>query len=72
MCALDEQIEKLIVALMVILEEKGGQYRLDTQTFNQMFEARHRKGIQVHENGSQGILLKLGDMSVSPDDAMLN
>lgn len=69
---MDEYVEKLIVALMVLLEEQGGECRIDTQKFKIMFEARHQKGIQVQELGDDGVVLKLGDMSVSPDDAMLN
>lgn len=69
---MDEQIEKLIVALMVMIEEKGGECRIDLPTFERMFDARHKKGIQVHEIGTEAILLKLGDMNVSPDDAMMN
>ncbi|MFQ5481923.1 MAG: hypothetical protein ACE5ER_04110 [Nitrospinaceae bacterium] len=69
---MDERLEKLIVALMVLLDEQGGECRLQTESFNRMFAERHRKGIQVKEMGDQGIVLKLGDMPVSPDDAMFN
>lgn len=69
---MDEQIEKLLVALMVVLKEQGGELRIETAAFEAMFDQRHQKGIQVHEIGKEGMVLKLGDMPVSPDDAMLN
>ena len=69
---MDEQVEKLLVALMVIIEQQGGEYRLDTQAFESMYEVRHRKGIQVQERGDEGIFLKLGDMTVRPDEAENN
>jgi hypothetical protein len=69
---MDEQIEKLIVALMVLLAEKGGECKIDADAFRVMFEQRHSKGIQVHELGKDGILLKMGHMPMSPDQAMLN
>lgn len=68
---MDEYAEKLIVALMVLIQEKGGEYRLDTNVFQQMFDLRHNKGIQVQELGDQ-MVLKLGDMTVRPDEAELN
>lgn len=69
---MDEQVEKLLVALMVIIDQQGGEYRIDTGAFENMFEVRHRKGIQVQERGPEGILLKLGDMTVRPDEAQNN
>ncbi|MCF8723898.1 hypothetical protein LQ236_001918 [Nitrospina gracilis] len=69
---MDEQIEKLLVALMVIIDKQGGEYRLDSTAFETMFEARHQKGIQVQERGEEGIFLKLGDMTVRPDEAQNN
>jgi len=68
---MDEYAEKLIVALMVLIQEKGGEYRLDTNVFQQMFDSRHNKGIQVQELGNQ-MVLKLGDMTVRPDEAEMN
>ena len=47
---MDEYAEKLIVALMVVIQEKGGEYRLDTDAFQQMFDLRHSKG-----NSSSGV-----------------
>ncbi|CAI2718843.1 hypothetical protein [Nitrospina watsonii] len=69
---MDEQIERLLVSLMVIIEQQGGEYRLDTQAFENMFEVRHHKGIQVQERGEEGIFLKLGDMTIRPDEAQNN
>ena len=69
---MDEKIEKLLVALMVVIEEQGGEIRLETSAYDRMFEQRHFKGIQVREAGDEGLFLKLGDMPVSPDDAMNN
>lgn len=69
---MDEQVEKLLVALMVIIDQQGGEYRLDTQAFENMYEVRHRKGIQVQERGDEGLFLKLGDMTVRPDEAENN
>lgn len=68
----EEQMEKLIVALMLVIEDQGGEIRLDMDDFKRMFEKRHRKGIQVREIGEKDILLVVGDMPVSPDDAMSN
>jgi len=68
---MDEYAEKLIVALMVLIQEKGGEYRLNTNVFQQMFDSRHYKGIQVQELGNQ-MVLKLGDMTVRPDEAEMN
>lgn len=69
---MDEQVEKLLVALMVIIDQQGGEYRIDTQAFENMYEIRHRKGIQVQERGDEGLFLKLGDMTVRPDEAENN
>ncbi len=69
---MDEQVEKLMVALMVLLQEKGGEYKIDAEVFHEMFEDRHNKGIQVQEMGQEGVYLKMGDMNVSPDDAAMN
>jgi len=69
---MNEQMEKLIVALMVLLQEQGGERRIDTEAFQAMFDQRHQKGIQVHEIGGEGLIFKLGDMPMSPDDAMMN
>ncbi len=68
----DEQMEKLIVALMVVIDDQGGEVTVDMEDFNRMFEVRHRKGIQVRERGEKEMVLVLGDMPVSPDDAMSN
>lgn len=68
----DEQMEKLIVALMLVIENQGGEIKLNKNDFNRMFEIRHRKGIQVREIGDSEIVLVLGDMPVSPDDALSN
>ena len=68
----DEQMEKLIVALMLVIEEQGGEIRLDMDDFKSMYENRHRKGIQVQEIGEKDLVLVVGDMPVSPDDAMSN
>jgi|SaaInlStandDraft_6_1057023.scaffolds.fasta_scaffold576766_1 hypothetical protein len=67
-----DQVEKLIVALMVMLQEKGGEYKIETKTFWDMYNSRMSKGIQVQELENEGILLKMGDMNVSPDDALNN
>ena len=68
---MDEYAEKLIVALMVIIQEKGGEYRLNSNVYQQMFDLRHNKGIQVQESGDH-MVLKLGDMTVRPDEAEMN
>jgi hypothetical protein len=65
-------MEKLIVALMVVIEKQGGEVTVDMEDFKRMFEVRHRKGIQVRERGDSEMVLVLGDMPVSPDDAMSN
>lgn len=57
---------------MVIIEKEGGAYRLSTSAFESMFEKRHQKGIQVQERGEEGIFLKLGNMTVRPDEAQNN
>ncbi len=67
-----DQVEKLIVALMVVLQEKGGEYKIEAKTFWDMYNSRMSKGIQVQELENDGILLKMGDMNVSPDDALNN
>jgi|TARA_B110000438_G_C15506856_1_gene518133 hypothetical protein len=67
-----DQVEKLIVALMVLLKEKGGEYKIESKTFWDMYNSRMSKGIQVQELENDGILLKMGDMNVSPDDALNN
>jgi len=67
-----DQVEKLIVALMVMLQEKGGEYKIEEKTFWDMYNSRMSKGIQVQELEDDGILLKMGDMNVSPDDALNN
>ena len=36
-----------------------------------MFEVRHNKGIQVRES-KETMVFTIGDMPVSPDEAMLN
>tara|TARA_B100000686_G_scaffold270802_1_gene287276 strand:+ start:109 stop:318 length:210 start_codon:yes stop_codon:yes gene_type:complete len=69
---MEEQVEKLIVALMVLLRREGGQVKLSQEEFQKMFEARHKMGIQVHELEDGGVLLKFGEMTVNPDDAALN
>lgn len=69
---MDENIEKLIVALMVMIDEKGGEYRIDSEIFTKMFDVRHRKGIQVKELGENGMTLILGDMPISPEEAEMN
>lgn len=69
---MEEQVEKLIVALMVLLHQQEGEVKLNQEEFQRMFEARHKMGIQVHELEDEGILLKLGEMTVNPDDAALN
>ena len=69
---MDKNIEKLIVALMVMLDEKGGEHRIDSEVFSSMFDLRHKKGIQVKEFGDNGMTLILGDMPVSPDEAEMN
>jgi len=68
---MDKHIEKLLVAFMVMIEEKGGSCSLDTGTFNNMFEVRHNKGIQVRES-KETMVFTIGDMPVNPDEAMLN
>ncbi len=68
---MDKHIEKLLVAFMVMIKEKGGSCSLDTGTFNKMFEVRHNKGIQVRES-KETMVFTIGDMPVSPDEAMLN
>ncbi len=68
---MDKHIEKLLVAFMVMIEEKGGSCSLDTGAFNKMFEVRHNKGIQVRES-KETMVFTIGDMPVSPDEAMLN
>jgi hypothetical protein len=68
---MDPQIEKLLVAFMVIIEENGGSCSLDTEAFNRIFEVRHKKGIQVRES-KDSMVFTIGDMPVNPDDAMLN
>ena len=69
---MDEQIEKLMVALMVLLDQQGGKVTLDKNKFQNMYDARHKMGIQVQELGEIGIRLKLGKMAANPDDAALN
>ncbi len=44
---------------------------MDTGAFNKMFEVRHNKGIQVRES-KETMVFTIGDMPVSPDEAMLN
>ena len=68
---MDPDIEKLLVAFMVMIEENGGSCSLDTAVFQKMFEIRHRKGIQVRES-EESMIFTIGDMPVNPDDAMLN
>lgn len=68
---MDPQIEKLLVAFMAMIEENGGACSLDTAVFEKMFEVRHKKGIQVQES-EKSMVFTIGDMPVSPDDAMLN
>jgi hypothetical protein len=68
---MDPQIEKLLVAFMVMIKENGGSCSLDTGAFQKMFEVRHKKGIQVQES-ENSMIFTIGDMPVSPDDAMLN
>ncbi len=69
---MEENVEKLIVALMVLLDEMGGERHIDADVYERMFDARHRKGIQVKELGDGGITLILGDMPISPEEAQLN
>jgi len=69
---MDEQVEKLIVSLMVLIQEKGGVCQLNADVFQDMYNQRHQKGIQVQEVGNETIILKLGDMTVSPDEAEMN
>ena len=69
---MDTQIEKLIVALMVLLEQQGGEVTLNHKSFQQMFDMRHKMGIQVHELSEGNVHLKLGEMTINPDDATLN
>lgn len=68
---MDQHIEKLLVALMVMIEKNGGSCSLDTAVFQKMFEVRHNKGIQVRES-KDSMVFTIGDMPVNPDDAMLN
>jgi len=68
---MDPHIEKLLVAFMVMIEGNGGSCSLDTETFQKMFEVRHKKGIQVRES-NESMVFTIGDMPVNPDDAMLN
>ena len=68
---MDSDIEKLLVAFMVLIEKNGGSCSLETAAFQQMFEVRHRKGIQVRES-EESMVFTIGDMPVNPDDAMLN
>ncbi len=68
---MDKHIEKLLVAFMVLIEENGGSCSLDTEAFDKMFEVRHNKGIQVRES-KETMVFTIGDMPVSPDEAMLN
>jgi len=56
---------------MAFIEENGGSCSLDTTVFQKMFENRHKKGIQVQES-KDAMVFTIGDMPVSPDDAMLN
>ena len=56
---------------MVMIEENGGSCSLDTENFNRLYEVRHNKGIQVQES-KDSMVFTIGDMPVSPDDAMLN
>ena len=69
---MDENIEKLIVALMVMIQEKGGEWWIDSDVYARMFELRHKKGIQVKEQGESGMTLILGDMPTSPEEAEMN
>ena len=69
---MDEQAEKLIVALMVLLKQKEGEIRLDIGDFQRMYDVRHKMGIQVKEEGDKGLLLKLAEMNANPDDAHMN
>ena len=68
---MDKHIEKLLVAFMVLIEENGGSCRIETEAFNKMFEVRHNKGIQVMES-NDSMVFTIGDMTVNPDEAMLN
>ncbi len=72
MCRMEQKIEKLIVALMVLIDKNGGEYKLDASVYKEMYGKRHKKGIHVQEIGDEAIVLKLGDMTISPDDAMMN
>jgi len=69
---MDENMEKLIVALMVMIQEKGGEHWIDSEVYSRMFELRHKKGIQVRERGKDGMTLVLGDMPTSPEQAEMN
>ena len=69
---MEEKVEKLIVALMVLLHRQEGQVKLSQEEFQKMFETRHKMGIQAHELEDGSMLLKLGEMTVNPDDAALN
>ena len=68
---MDPDIEKLLVAFMVMIEENGGSCSLDTAVFKKMFEVRHKKGIQVRES-QDSMVFTIGEMPVNPDDAMMN
>ena len=37
---MDQQIEKLLVAFMVMIDENGGSCSLDTAAFQKMFEVK--------------------------------
>ena len=50
---MDEQAEKLIVALMVLLNQQEGEIRLDVGDFQRMYDVRHKMGIQVEEGGEE-------------------
>ena len=54
---MEEQVEKLIVALMVLLQQQEGEVKLSKEDFQGMFEARHKMGIQEHELEEEGIKL---------------
>ena len=45
---------------------------MDMKEYQRMFDIRHQMGIQVQELGDDGFMLKLGKMTVNPDDAELN
>ena len=69
---MNEQVEKLLVALMVLIDKQDGEIHLDLEDFQQMYDIRHKMGIQVHEHGEDGMILKLGEMTINPDEAQLN